>query len=165
MFVGRSYEKSWRATIDASQPASEAEVRALAATLKKGKGPVASASAGAATAGSRASGAGASGAGAGGTSPPIDDGLLDKNIEVCFSIITYKERGKKATTENFWCPGSIESVSDESTVLGRKKLGCGWVFICELQRWRGGLATSSPHLLHSMRRSPVVGELSRARQS
>ena len=34
-----------RATIDASQPASEAEVRALAATLKKGKGPAASASA------------------------------------------------------------------------------------------------------------------------
>ena len=30
-----------RATIDASQPASEAEVRALAATLKKGKGPAA----------------------------------------------------------------------------------------------------------------------------
>ena len=30
-----------RATIDASQPASEAEVRALAATLKKGKAPAA----------------------------------------------------------------------------------------------------------------------------
>ena len=32
-------------------------------------------------------------------------------------------------TENFWCPGTIESLSDESTVLGRKKLGCGWVFV------------------------------------
>ena len=43
--------------------------------------------------------------------------------------ITYRERGKKEMTENFWCPGTIESVSDESTVLGRKKLGCGWVFV------------------------------------
>ena len=59
-----------RATIDASQPASEADVRALAATLNKGKPPAASASAGAATAGGRASGAGASGAGASGTLPP-----------------------------------------------------------------------------------------------
>ena len=32
-------------------------------------------------------------------------------------------------TENFWCPGTIESVSDESTVLGRKKLECGWMFV------------------------------------
>ena len=46
-----------RATIDASQPASEAEVRALAATLKKGKGPAASASARTATAGGGASAA------------------------------------------------------------------------------------------------------------
>ena len=106
--------------------ASEAEVRALAATLKKG--PAASASARTATAGGGASGAGASGAGARGTAPPIDDDLSNKNIEVCFSI-TYKERGKKEVTENFWCPGTIESVSDESTVLGRKKLGCGWVFV------------------------------------
>jgi len=117
-----------RATIDASQPASEAEVRALAATLKKGKSPAAGASARTATAGGGASGAGASGAGARGTAPPIDDDLSNKNIEVCFSI-TYKERGKKEITENFWCPGTIESVSDESTVLGRKKLGCGWVFV------------------------------------
>ena len=47
----------------------------------------------------------------------------------CVFSITYKERGKKEVTENFWCPGTIESVSDESTVLGRKKLGCGWVFV------------------------------------
>ena len=74
-----------RATIDARQPASEAEVRALAATLKKGKGPAAGASASArtATAGGGASGAGASGAGARGTAPPIDDDLSNKNIEVC----------------------------------------------------------------------------------
>ena len=107
-------------------------MRALAAALKKGKDPAASASAGAATAGGRASGTGASGAGASGTPPPIDDGLLNKllnkNIEVCFSI-TYQERGKKAMTENFWCPGTIGIVSDESTVLGRKKLGCGWMFV------------------------------------
>ena len=32
-------------------------------------------------------------------------------------------------TENFRCPGTIESASDESTVLGRKKLGCGWVLV------------------------------------
>ena len=57
------------ATIDASQPASEAEVRALAATLKKGKGPVAGAGVRTATAGGGASGAGASGAGARGTAP------------------------------------------------------------------------------------------------
>ena len=105
-------------------------MRALAAALKKGKGPAASASAGATTAGGRASGAGASGAGASGTPPPIDDGLLNKNIQVCFSITYKEERGKKAMTEkNFLCPGTIESVSDESTVLGRKKLGCGWVFV------------------------------------
>ena len=64
-----------RATIDASQPASEAEVRALAAALKKdtkGKGPAASART--ATAGGGASGAGASGAGASGTPPPTNDG-------------------------------------------------------------------------------------------
>jgi hypothetical protein len=91
-----------RATIDASQPNSEAEVRALAATLKKGKGPAAGAGARTATAGGGASGAGASGAGARGTAPPIDDDLSNKNIEVCFSI-TYKERGKKEVTENFWC--------------------------------------------------------------
>ena len=103
-------------------------MRALAATLKKGKGPAAGAGARTATAGGGASGGGASGAGARGTAPPIDDDLSNKNIEVCFSI-TYKERGKKEITENFWCPGTIESVSDESTVLGRKKLGCGWVFV------------------------------------
>ena len=103
-------------------------MRALAATLKKGKSPAAGASARTATAGGGASGAGASGAGARGTAPPIDDDLSNKNMEVCFSI-TYKERGKKEMTENFWCPGTIESVSDESTVLGRKKLGCGWVFV------------------------------------
>ena len=62
-----------RATIDASQPASEAEVCALAATLKKGKGPAASART--ATAGGGASGTGASDAGASGTAHPIDDGL------------------------------------------------------------------------------------------
>ena len=70
-----------RAKIDASQPASEAEVRALSATLMKGKGPAASARA--ATAGGRASGASASGAVASGTPPPVGDGLLNKNIEVC----------------------------------------------------------------------------------
>ena len=32
-------------------------------------------------------------------------------------------------TENFWCPGTIESVSDERTVLGRKKLWCGLVIV------------------------------------
>ena len=94
--------------------ASEAEVRALAATLKKG--PAASASARTATAGGGASGAGASGAGARGTAPPIDDGISNKNIEVCFSI-THKERGKKEVTGNFWCAGTIESANDESTVL------------------------------------------------
>ena len=84
-----------RATIDASQPASEAEVRALAAALKKGKGPAAGART--ATAGGGASGSGASGAGASGTAPLTDDGLSKKNIEVYFSI-TYRERGKKAMT-------------------------------------------------------------------
>lgn len=115
-----------RAQIDASQPAGEADVRALAATLKKdikGKGRAASASAG--TAGAGASGAG----GESGTAPPIiDDGLVNKNIEVCFAI-TYRERGKKDIVNNYWCPGIIVRVSDESTVLGRKKLGCGWAHI------------------------------------
>ena len=32
-------------------------------------------------------------------------------------------------TENLRCRGTIESASDESTVLGWKKLGCGWVFV------------------------------------
>ena len=72
-----------RATIDASQPASEAEVRALVATLKKGKGPAASASARTAAAGGGVSGGGASGADARGTAPSIDDDLSNKNIEVC----------------------------------------------------------------------------------
>ena len=41
-----------------------------------------------------------------------------------------------ASGENFWCPGTIERLSDESTVLGREKLGCGWVFV----NYRGGEA-------------------------
>jgi hypothetical protein len=109
-------------------------VRALAATLKKGKAPAAGAGARTATAGGGASGAGASGAGARGTAPPIDDDLSNKNIEVCFSI-TYKERGKKEMTENFCCPGTIESVSHVLSFLAHgPKRACGDVYslLCAL---------------------------------
>ena len=43
--------------------------------------------------------------------------------------MTYKERGKRTVEGLFGCPGTIERVSDEKTMLRRKKLGLGWVYI------------------------------------
>ena len=54
--------------------------------------------------------------------------LIGKSIEVTFWM-TYKGKGKRKIKDLFGCPGTITQISDENTMIKRKKIGPGWVFI------------------------------------
>ena len=49
-------------------------------------------------------------------------------MSVIFEM-TYKEKGKRAVSGLFGCPGKIARVSDETTKIKKKKIGLGWAFI------------------------------------
>ena len=60
--------------------------------------------------------------------PVVDSSLVGRSVSVIFEM-TYKEKGKRAVSGLFGCPGKITRVSDETTKIKKKKIGLGWAFI------------------------------------
>ena len=60
--------------------------------------------------------------------PEVTTELIGLEVDVAWNA-TYNLAGGGQTTNVYWCPGTIEHISNDETERDGKKLGDGWLFV------------------------------------